>query len=216
MENIKKYISSIISAIIIISVFFIAPILIFYVKCLPYEIHTIFKELYPAITAIGGLLFVIPIRLFWLSYMKPVLELKNEIESRSFHPIGGSLEYVCNRIIVENTGRSAAKNCKGYIVITGKAKERVCWTIPDERPNATINAKDEERLDFCAFLNNYHSGTGTEKPPRIIAPIENGWDNHRDLSTLKECEVLITAENADPVSKKIRFNFDKREVEFIT
>jgi hypothetical protein len=36
--------------------------------------------------------------------------------------------YRANRRIVENSGRSAAKNCKGYID-TGKRKERVCWMV---------------------------------------------------------------------------------------
>ena len=178
-----------------------------------------YGELHPVIAAIGGLLFSIPIKHFWQSYMKPVIGIKKEIEPRSFHPFGGgsTLEYICNRIIVENTGRTAAKNCKGYIV-TDTGKERICWTVPAERPDATINAKDEERLDFCAFLNpeSYKAGVATEAPPKIIRPTEEGWEGLlRNLSELMECEVLITAENADPVSKKIRFNLDTGEIEWV-
>ena len=108
----------------------------------------IFGEFHPVIAAVGGLLFSIPIRLFWQSYMSPILKIKENPEIRTF-PEGEGWSYETNRIIVENSGNSAAKNCKGYIVYNDN-QERVCWTVPKERPNATINAKDEGRtLNRC-------------------------------------------------------------------
>lgn len=32
-----------------------------------------------------------------------------------------------------------------------KVKRRICWAISKERPNATINVYDDERLDVCGF-----------------------------------------------------------------
>jgi len=183
----------------------------------------IFGELNPVIAAVGGLLFSIPIQFFWQSYMSPVLKIRGEPEIRRFHlgnEIRGEWEYKANRIIVENTGRSAAKNCKGYIVVKN-SKERICWTVPKERPNATINAKDKEKLDFCAFYVSGPHGSptvvgGGTQPPRIIAPTEEGWPTDpfkcRPLDGIEECEVLITADNADPVNRKVRFNIRKREI----
>ena len=84
-----------------------------------------FGKLDPTIFAVGGLLFSIPIRLFWQSYMSPVLKIKG-VEDVTFNPGDDKgWEYRANRIIVENSGRSAAKNCKGYTVY-GSEKARVC------------------------------------------------------------------------------------------
>jgi hypothetical protein len=119
-----------------------------------------FGELNPTIAAIGGLLFSIPIQFFWLAYTSPILIIKRVehviIDLQDYSD--RQWKYVAYRIIIQNEGRSAAKNCKGYI-IEGERKERICWTIPKERPNATINAKDNERLDFCAFKNGVFSGS---------------------------------------------------------
>ena len=231
-----QYIWSLIAAAVIISLFFLYPL---------------FKigEFEPVMAAVGGLLFTIPIRLFWKSYLSPVLQIKDEPEIRTveigFNPRKNyawkednhSYEvknYIVNRIIVKNVGRSAAKNCKGYIVI-GNSKERVCWTVGQERPNATINQKDEERLDFCAFRNVIKKESESPKkteanklkelavrtimggpPPKLIAPTESGWplsegliDPHesRNLHDIEQCAVLITAENAPLVKKGIKFDF---------
>lgn len=183
----------------------------------------IFRRLDPLIAAIGGLLFSIPIRFFWESHMTPILRIKEEPEIRRFHlgeEITGRWGYDSNRILVENTGRRAAKNCKGYIVIKN-SKERVCWTVPKERPNATINAMDEEKLDFCAFLKDgphggpIGAGDGL-KPPRIISPTEECWPNNptkcRPLMKIEECEVLVTADNAEPVRAGIRIDIEKERI----
>jgi len=185
----------------------------------------IYGELKPVIAAVGGLLFSIPIRFFWESYMSPILKIKGEPELRGFSK--KAWKYKANRIIVENKGRSAAKNCKGYIVFKN-SKERVCWTVPKERPNATINAKDEERLDFCAFYKSGRlsimSAYGKYSVSKIIAPIEEGWPpiqqeeiypwKCRPLYGIEkeEYEVLITADNAEPVKAKIRFNVEERKI----
>lgn len=180
-----------------------------------------FGELNPVIAAVGGLMFAIPIRFFWLSFTSPILKINERVERRTFH-LGG-WEYIANRIIVENTGKSAARNCKGYIV-TETGKERVCWTVPKERPKATINAKDEERLDFCAFYENgpAHHGpvvveSERDKVPMVIAPTEEEWPQKpsecRRLDGLEKCKVLITADNAEPVDADIRVLIKDKRIE---
>lgn len=53
--------------------------------------------------------------------------------------------------------------------------------VPKERPNATINKKDEERLDFCAYYKEGPEeytpvgGFDPEEVPKIIAQTEEGW-----------------------------------------
>lgn len=62
MSFIKRYWTSIFSVVIISG-------------CLALSFY-ISGELHPVIAAVGGLLFTIPIRLGWQSYLKPVLEFK--------------------------------------------------------------------------------------------------------------------------------------------
>ncbi len=209
MRHLVKYKYSILSGTIIIVALAIS--------------YLYFGELNPVIAAVGGLLFSIPIRFFWLSFTGPILKINERVERRIFHLGERKWEYVANRVIVENTGKSAARNCKGYIV-TEEGKERVCWTVPKECPNATINAKDEERLDFCAFYEKgppRHGpivvGKEQEKVPIIIAPTEEGWPGNpsdcRRLNDLEKCKVLITADNAELVDASIRFNIKEKRIE---
>lgn len=188
-------------------------------------------KLDPTIYAVGGLLFSIPIRLFWQSYMSPVLKIKG-VEQVNFNPGDKGWTYKANRIIVENSGRSAAKNCKGYIVVEW-GKERVCWTVPKERPNATINPRDNERLDFCAFhldgpfeVREQITSISQSLPskevsiavPAIIAPTEEDWGypwKCRSLNGIDGCKVLITADNTEPVEAKIIFEYREKKIVLI-
>lgn len=222
---IVKYSGSIIAALIITFFFFVMPSWWMPVAQIP------------LFTAIGGLLFSIPIGYFWLIFKQPVLKIHQEIEQRGITVeatkyglirIGEEEEqkrwiYQANRIIVENVGRSAAKNCKGWI-LTEKGKERVCWTIPKERPNATINVKDSERLDFCAYYakgsESYTPLARTAKPvPKIFCSDENKLPTNMDNAILKsldglsDCTVLMTSDNAEPVEAKVIFKDDKIRVE---
>lgn len=185
-------------------------------------------KLDPTIYAVGGLLFSIPIRFFWRSYMSPILKIKG-VEQVNINPGDKGWTYRANRIIVENSGRSAAKNCKGYID-SKWGRERVCWTVPKERPNATINPRDNERLDFCAFylegdsnielpINSISQNLPSKKVntsiPTIIAPTEEDWRypwECRPLNGIDDCKVLITADNAEPVEAKIRFEYREKKI----
>ena len=60
--------------------------------------------------------------------------------------------------------------------------------------------------------------------PKIIAPIEEGWPPIQqeeiypwkcgplDGIEKEDCEVLVTADNAEPVKAKIRFNVEERKI----
>ena len=220
MRKLSRYKGVVVGS-IVISVSFFA---------LPYWVFGLDKVT-PIFTAIGGLLFSIPIKYLWYIFKQPVLKIKEEVEERSI-PIKqktygfiiektGNWTYSVNRIVVENIGRSAAKNCKGWIVI-GESKERVCWTIPTERPNATINVKDEERLDFCAYYKKgpktYEAITkgGIQKNvPQRFASDEStiqfdiGDPRIKSLDDQEQCEVLITSDNAEPVKAEVMFEKDK-------
>lgn len=221
---IQRYLFAVIGALVIAFFFFVLPS-----WCLPAAQTPIF-------IAIGGLLFSIPIGYFWRIFKQPVLKIHEEIEQRGItveqtkFDFGGrekeeqkQWNYKANRIIIENVGRSAAKNCKGWI-LREKVKERVCWTVPKERPNATINVRDAERLDFCAYYEkgpeNYTKVDGTTKGvPKIFASDENQLPTSIDIANLKSLDgltdstVLITSDNAEPADAKVKFEDDKIRVE---
>lgn len=227
-EKIIKYSKSLISALIIALFFFILPNLI-----------SSWKPFAPVFMSLGGLLFTIPIRFWWQVLNQPILVIKDKPEPNTPEPTEFHLgpenewEYAAHRILVENKGKSAAKNCKAWRV-EGDAKLRVCWTVPEERPNATINPGDCEEIDFCAY---YVEGPESferpvtwkerqeilsDKPhplpvtgqksvlvPEIIAPTENGWMGHpgwaRDITELKgkDCQLLVTSENAESKTAQV-------------
>ncbi|MCZ7401081.1 MAG: hypothetical protein O8C61_02535 [Candidatus Methanoperedens sp.] len=216
----KKYILAVIVAEVIVLFFFALPF------------RYVLPSQAPIFTAIGGLLFSVPIAYSWRIYTEPVLQIKEEVEQRGItveqtrYGFAGEeynrWNYIANRIIVENSGRSAAKNCKAWI-LTEKSKERVCWTVPKERPNATINVKDAERLDFCSYYKegpeNYNYRDIIKRIPKIYISDENQLPvlietaNLKSVEGLTDCKVLITSDNADAIEAKVIFEDNKIKIE---
>jgi hypothetical protein len=170
--------------------------------------YYILKRLNPVITTMIGLLFSVPVSLFWLEYKIPILQIKKETETR-YARFPSTRELSVIRIAIENRGRSAAKGCKGYIVTDG-SKERIGWMVPAERPNSTINVEDNERLDFCGFL---YSPLDDEERSKIYFSTEEGWDSPRITGALNRCKLLVTSENADPVEATIKIDIYQKKIE---
>lgn len=150
------------------------------------------KDFLPVIIAIGAVALQFPFKLFWQSFHRPILEIDGvELSTLNIDMgtewigTGGEWHYRVNSVIVRNIGKSIAKNCKGYILCgeKWKVKRRICWAISKERPNATINVNDDERLDVCGF---YLSGSNIvnlkKNPPKIIIPTEHGWEESNEVS----------------------------------
>lgn len=203
-----RYTYPILIAIIIAFFFFILPLTTSYLA--PYS--GLFNSL-------GGLLFAADIAFFWGIYQAPVLVIGG-IERVRFNIPGPSRsrlswEYSANRIIIRNVGRSAARNCKGWISM-GERKERVAWVVRDE-PNITINQRDTERLNFCAyFVSGQRPVTINSEArivPWVIRPTENGWSDspwNDEISAESpvdriRADVIVTSDNADPVQKAVYF-----------
>lgn len=145
-----------------------------------------------------------------------ILEIDKNPEYWIFHR-NNNEEYTCCRITVRNNGKTAAKNCKANIVINN-LKYRVCWTVPNECPDATINTKDTEQVDLLAFLTDIRDIVQKEKP-KIIAPTEDGWKekafDNRNISDINECHILITSANAEPVDAIIKIDKINSKIEII-
>lgn len=177
------------------------------------------SQLFPIFAAIGGLLFSIPIKMFWDSYKSPNLIILADPELRQItlydRPYHGTT-YVANRIIVRNTGRTAATNCKGYIIHHSDQlyKERVCWST-FEREIVTINKNDDERLDYCAFNQSSETTTGLGRFPAVSVPTEKGWDTPRalhDKALTDKYEVLITSDNANQAKRSIALDTRAKKI----
>jgi len=144
-----------------------------------------------------------------------VLQIEKETEVVGCKPIriAGEepyFDYACTRIFIKNIGRNAAKDCKGYFITDKSRGERVCWTIPKERPNATINVGDCEKLDFCAFP------LGTKGNDIILIPTEDGWENIRrtgPIDPISTVKVRVTSENAQPVEANVKIYRDEKRIE---
>lgn len=114
--------------------------------------------------AVIGILFSIPAEMINQIYKRPILVIKGS-EDRIFH-LSDSLstglhEYLGTRLIIENNGKSAAKNCKGYLV-TNICKERIRWLVGNEK--VIINQEDNERLDTFAFYQKSNHPNSSPVP----------------------------------------------------
>jgi hypothetical protein len=58
-------------------------------------------------------------------------------------------DWTLTRIIVENRGKTAAKNCKTSLITKGTHEERLGWMDPEDDFTVTINAGDSEYIDLC-------------------------------------------------------------------
>ena len=193
------------------------------------------SKYHDALYALGGLLFAIPLKLFWDAYYMPVLEIVLKPEDVTIKSILlETNEYICranikvSRIIIKNKGRTAAKNCKGWLSYKnsqGKdVQVRVCWTVPKERPTATINVNDMERLDFCGYridvcFESLVEGVrlpNMEKRLLFLAPTEDSWEKPRDFTCLLQNQrfgVVITSENTKSISAKIHLLTNEKSIQ---
>lgn len=107
--------------------------------------------------------------------------------------------YFVTRVKVENTGKSAAENCNGKLIIEqsdGSLYFDICWIYPEERSTVTINSKDCKFLDACAI----NTSTG-----QLFAPTERGWEPDRIPLGNKTVKgwLRVTAKNSRSVEKRI-------------
>lgn len=181
------------------------------------------KELNVIVTTIIVLVFSVPVSFFWLEYNIPVLRIQGKSEpvecGKLVRKMGDSSDYypyLAEKIIIENNGRTAATGCKGYVANNDDANEkkvRICWTIESERPNATINAKDNESLDFCAFKKDEN---GKNANGKIYFPTEMRWPPSRPPISGPDsikCKVLVTSQNAEPVEANVIVHVNQMKID---
>jgi len=87
---------------------------------------------------------------------RPILEILEATSQKTFnynrHSIAAGVnpdEFTATRIKIENSGETAAENCKATLIIN-EDEYRIAWMIPRDDLTATINAHDTEFVDLCA------------------------------------------------------------------
>jgi hypothetical protein len=140
----------------------------------------------------------------WSRYLRPNLVIE-DIVVRGFHLKDANndrVTYYSNRVRIANNGRTAARECKAFLLIN-ESMERVAWMIPYRNDGYTnnLNAFDSEYLDVCAI---------NDDGSKIIATTEHGYEDkedsarHLDRKT-KDMKLRISAANAKPTEAYVHF-----------
>jgi hypothetical protein len=136
--------------------------------------------------AVGGLVADVVGKLAWAYFRRPKLRVVGATKSRKVNR-KDELEYEVYQILVENKGRTAAKNCKPEIALSGTAQydymagsagedirqvnivTPVRWSEGENPPRITINRGETAAFDLLRW--EHQEGEG------ISFPTEQGWDS---------------------------------------
>lgn len=159
----------------------------------------VIKELNILISSTFSVIFTGIVTFFLNRYSKPILRITNNTESIRFplnksYPAYEIME--CRRIPVENIGRTAAYNCRGYFK-TNNNRYHVFWANYDKNKNITINPNDVEYLNCWAVSTRF--------PNNMRVLTDDGWKDFF-LDELQDCKVIVTAVNADTVETSVQID----------
>jgi len=81
--------------------------------------------------------------------------LQSILNKHSITHGGGAVRYQSNHVKIINRGKTAAIDCKAFLVINTDS-ERVAWMLPTNKESFTntLNVEDEEYVDLCAIEDN--------------------------------------------------------------
>ena len=126
---------------------------------------------------------------------------------------GRSIPFIANRVIVKNTGRSGAKDCKVYIRSEkDNLNYRVGWLLPDHNTalTVTLNVNIPEYVDLCAMsIDGKYLAISNERGfkamPNIINLINNDLIGTNRLLLPIEATLIVASSNAQPSERRITF-----------
>lgn len=105
--------------------------------------------------ALGGLVFALLRDFAWRWYISPELCLDDSASASFETDCDGEITHQVFRIPVENTGRSAAGNCKPELRMRGKfddniyqVNQQLRWAEGDSPQRITLNAKEKAEFDL--------------------------------------------------------------------
>jgi hypothetical protein len=137
-------------------------------------------------------------------YYRPRLQIGEDVPVRTHldDNSGNRVEFIAHRIVIRNTGRTAAKDCKAYIRISETQIQRTAWMISsNDRPyTVTLNVQDLEYADLYAVSQDRMT---------CVIPLEYGYSK----GTISSCMFVpqnvnrvvlrISSSNATPVESTI-------------
>ena len=174
------------------------------------------------VTVFGGIITYIIGRVLYERYRRPILEIVR------VDPLTITNEKYW-RVVVKNTGKTAAENCTGSVHLLGKdangkdvdVKGGVCWSIIDNPNTITINVEDEQALDI------YRVHLTQPKFLFFEIPTEKGWgflrkDGVIPISSFTtppaklQMRIRITAKNAKRCERIFSLNGQQNDVILIS
>jgi len=120
------------------------------------------------------------------------------------------------RLLIENVGLSAVKGCAGYIVSIRKTASGISQPVEQEVVELAWTGSSGPRdIPRGAFFYLGLASLDLTLPNRMLGLVVNWMPNHlapllADTGTF-ELEIIVAAENAKPVRRTIRFEFDPQQ-----
>jgi hypothetical protein len=116
------------------------------------------------------------------------------------------------RLLVENTGQSSVKDCSGYIIKISKSPEGTA--VPPEQEVLQLGwshrSVDPRNIPRGAFFHMDVISLHLKPEGRrlMLSQLPHSLSTFFDDKATYEFEVLIAADNASPVRRKVRFDYD--------
>lgn len=150
----------------------------------------------------------------WKWYQRPQIQIENVRQAAKEEE--SDLHVATYQAYVQNTGRSAAENCKPRIHFKGKQildyKEEnatvlvdafSCWSEHGKPARITINKDEIVPLDIFRVYEDYRDGTfDPEEDRKVRFPSREGWKTyspvefqHDDLDVARQEESFQAIEN---------------------
>jgi hypothetical protein len=105
--------------------------------------------------ALGGLVFALLRDFVWRWYTSPELRLADSVSTSFETDSNGDITYRVFRIPIENTGRTAAGNCKPELRMEGtldgdlyEVNQQLTWAEGNSPQRITLNANEQAEFDL--------------------------------------------------------------------
>ncbi len=161
----------------------------------------------------GGAVMALALKLCWDHRQRPRLkaELKQKGGYRSFPAQGGyPAKYL--RLKVSNIGHSCVCKCKAYIVHVTKSTGEEPF---DEEISPLLWSNADLEMDIprgvSLYLDVCTLHAEPDKPARLDPAVpkeKNRFERFFEDRAQYEMTIVVAAENAEPLSRKVKFDFD--------
>lgn len=125
--------------------------------------------------ALGGLVFALLRDFAWRWYTSPKLCLADSASASFETDSGGKITHQVFRIPVENTGRTAAGNCKPELRMKGKlngntyeVSQQLRWAEGNSPQRIMINANEKAEFDLMRISSKENDGYIDVEPSFLL------------------------------------------------